>query len=237
MNSNFEFLHASTASLQPRIGVSSCLLGDPVRYDGGHKYTPHISALASQCQFISYCPEAAAGMGTPRPPIQLIASNNSVRARGIESPCKDVTNLLVNSSKRQCEQLQQSQIHGYIFKARSPSCGLRNTPVVDCANGSDVLASGLFATQLQKMLPWVTMLTETELCSTASCQYFLRICQLGIELNKQSDNELRCWHQHYRARLGLPAELENLLALLLDKPGQRRAYWQRLQSWMLEHLP
>lgn len=230
---NFEFLHAATASTHPRIGVSSCLLGDPVRYDGGHKYTPHISALASQCQFISYCPESAAGMATPRPPIQLIASNNSIIARGIESPHRDVTDLLVNSGKLQCERLQKSKIHGYILKARSPSCGLYNTPVVDATSESEIFASGMFTAQLQNMLPWVTMITETELCSSASGQHFLRICQLGIELTRQPGSALHYWHQHYRDQLGLPCGLENQLAVLLDTCEQRQTYWQLLQRWML----
>lgn len=110
------------------LGISSCLLGDEVRYDGGHKRNSYIEqTLGEYFQFQRFCPEMAIGMGVPRDPIRLQKIDGIIRAVGIKDPSLDVTERL-----RECADAQrdwQSEIYGYIFKKDSPSCGMERVKV------------------------------------------------------------------------------------------------------------
>lgn len=105
------------------VGISSCLVGEPVRFDGGHKYDRYINTrLADFMEFRPYCPEVAIGLGIPRPPVRLVRVAGAVRVRGVKDPALDVTDRLSGYGRRIARDLDD--ICGYIFKARSPSCGM-----------------------------------------------------------------------------------------------------------------
>ena len=105
------------------VGISSCLLGQPVRFDGGHKYNRFINArLADFLEFRPYCPEVAIGLGIPRAPIRLVITTGGTRVQGVKDQSLDVTDLLANYGGKVARQLDD--VCGYIFKARSPSCGM-----------------------------------------------------------------------------------------------------------------
>jgi uncharacterized protein YbbK (DUF523 family) len=117
-----------TTSRRIRIAVSSCLLGQRVRYDGGHKRERYIvQRLARRFVLVPVCPEVAIGMGVPRPPIHLVGDPRSPRAVGVDDPSLDVTRKLERYGRRQTRAL--AGVSGYIFKARSPSCGLEGVKV------------------------------------------------------------------------------------------------------------
>lgn len=110
------------------IGISSCLLGQPVRYDGGHKSDAYIIGTLSQYfEFQAFCPEVAIGMGVPRPTIQLVKVNNQVRGVGTKNPDLDVTRPLQDYAHAQLSA--QSELCGYILKKDSPSCGMERVKV------------------------------------------------------------------------------------------------------------
>jgi uncharacterized protein YbgA (DUF1722 family)/uncharacterized protein YbbK (DUF523 family) len=105
------------------VGISSCLLGQNVRYDGGHKYDAFINRrLADFFEFKAFCPEVAIGLGTPRPPIRLVTTADGVRVRGVQDPAQDVTLRLADYGRQIAER--QDDLCGYLFKSRSPSCGM-----------------------------------------------------------------------------------------------------------------
>jgi len=105
------------------VGISSCLLGEQVRHDGGHKYDPLINTeLASFFAFRPCCPEVAIGLGVPREPIQLVQTDRGIQVRGVNNPDIDVTRILEDYGRRIAGEF--ADICGYIFKAHSPSCGL-----------------------------------------------------------------------------------------------------------------
>lgn len=105
------------------VGVSSCLLGQHVRYDGGHKYDAYINRrLADFFEFKPFCPEVAIGLGTPRPPIRLVKIADGVRVRGVQDPAQDVTRQLADYGRQIADR--QDELCGYLFKSRSPSCGM-----------------------------------------------------------------------------------------------------------------
>ncbi len=125
------------------IGISSCLLGDEVRYDGGHKRNSYIEqTLGAYFQFRRFCPEMAIGMGVPREPIRLQRVGEQIHAVGIKDPAIDVTDKLQQCADAQHEWL--AGICGYIFKKDSPSCGIERVKVyhnnVPAKEGSGIYA-------------------------------------------------------------------------------------------------
>jgi uncharacterized protein YbgA (DUF1722 family)/uncharacterized protein YbbK (DUF523 family) len=137
-----------------RLGVSSCLLGQRVRYDGNHKLDRWIAdTLGAHFEFVPVCPEVAIGLGVPRPPIRLVGDPAAPRAVGVDDPALDVTKKLATYGKKMGRELDD--VSGYIFKARSPSCGVERVKVYagsgHARNGRGVYAAAFM--QAQPLLP------------------------------------------------------------------------------------
>lgn len=138
-------------SLSPsgiRLGISSCLLGQRVRYNGGDKHDAYATAtLARAFTLVPICPEVAIGLGVPRPPIELHGNPRTPHAWIEGDAGRDVTGPLADYAHQTARDL--ADIAGYVFKSRSPSCGLFDTPIV----GSAVRGRGVFAHTLIDALP------------------------------------------------------------------------------------
>lgn len=110
------------------VGISACLMGQPVRFNGSHKRSRFCTdTLSEYFDYVSLCPEVAIGMSIPREPIRLVSENSSdpqVRAVGVDDPSTDVTEPLIEYARQQASS--QTQLCGYIFMQKSPSCGLFN---------------------------------------------------------------------------------------------------------------
>lgn len=105
------------------IGVSQCLMGEKVRYDGGHKRNNLlVDGLGEVFEFHPVCPEVAIGLGIPRKPIRLVINGGETRVLGIENPELDVTDALVAQAEVAVQQMPH--ICGYVFIRNSPSCGV-----------------------------------------------------------------------------------------------------------------
>ncbi len=105
------------------LGVSQCLMGDQVRYDGSHKRNRFLTEVLSQyVEYRPMCPEVAIGLGIPRKPIRLVASDGQTRVKGVTNPDLDVTQQLREEADRASSLLQG--ICGYVFMQNSPSCGV-----------------------------------------------------------------------------------------------------------------
>jgi uncharacterized protein YbgA (DUF1722 family)/uncharacterized protein YbbK (DUF523 family) len=110
------------------IGISSCLLGEKVRFDGGHKRDAYImGTLSEYFEFKAFCPEMALGLGTPRPSMRLVKVDNTIEC--ITQQGKTITNNLRELSIQQ--QSWQMQLCGYILKKDSPSCGMERVKVME----------------------------------------------------------------------------------------------------------
>jgi uncharacterized protein YbgA (DUF1722 family)/uncharacterized protein YbbK (DUF523 family) len=108
---------------RPTIGISSCLLGQKVRYDGSAKRDRWI--VDQLGRFVDYqpvCPEMAIGLGVPRPPIRLVGTPDSARVVGVDDPSVDVTAALEDYALDMAGRL--GDISGYVFMSKSPSCGM-----------------------------------------------------------------------------------------------------------------
>ena len=170
-----------------RVAISSCLLGQKVRYDGDHKYDTIIcEELGKVFELIPVCPEVAIGLGIPRPPIQLVDINNTVHALRIDDPSFDVSEPLSAYGKQIAAELDD--ISGYIFKARSPSCGINSTPIY-VEGALSRTGAGLFAEQIIKIHPELPVAEETALHTRAQRNVFqqkiihyhqLKLARLGI---------------------------------------------------------
>ncbi|WP_339675468.1 DUF523 and DUF1722 domain-containing protein [uncultured Zhongshania sp.] len=136
-----------------RIGISACLLGEQVRYDGGHKRLPFASdELARHFDFVKICPEQAIGMGVPRPTIRLVGDPDSPRLVGSSDSSLDVTEKMTVFARDTVATLDY--ISGYILCAKSPSCGMERVPVYsDSGVGLGKVGVGLFAKQLMAAHP------------------------------------------------------------------------------------
>ena len=136
-----------------RIGISACLLGEQVRYDGGHKRLPFASdELARHFDFVKICPEQAIGMGVPRPTIRLVGDPDSPRLVGSSDSSLDVTEKMTVFARDTAATLDY--ISGYILCAKSPSCGMERVPVYsDSGVGLGKVGVGLFAKQLMAAHP------------------------------------------------------------------------------------
>ncbi|KFZ29853.1 hypothetical protein IDAT_01800 [Pseudidiomarina atlantica] len=135
-----------------KVGISACLLGDEVRFDGGHKRSAFCaSELGRHVEFVKLCPEVGIGMPVPRPTIRLEAHAKGTRAV-VPKTGEDVTERLIDFAERATPHLQQ--ISGYVLCAKSPSCGMERVKLYDPATGhAQKEATGIFAAQLQQRYP------------------------------------------------------------------------------------
>lgn len=146
-----------------KIGISACLLGEKCRYNGCAKPCPMIyEMLNDKVQFIPVCPEFNSGMGVPRPPMRLEVSPRGTRAKVIESG-EDKTDMLLDWINVEVHLLERADIAAFIFKARSPSCGLRNVELFTPAGRSiGKHGQGLFAAAMKRHFPEMTMCEESD---------------------------------------------------------------------------
>lgn len=116
------------------VGISSCLLGLNVRYDGSHKHNSYITGtLGEYFEFLPFCPEVEIGLGTPRPTVHLVNKAGLIRSVGVKNPELDITDRLREHAERLNSKI--AQLSGYIVKKDSPSCGMERVKVyADNAN-------------------------------------------------------------------------------------------------------
>lgn len=164
MNHDSETAPADEAVMleKVQVGVSSCLLGEEVRFDGGHKRDAYLTGtLASYFDFVPFCPEAAVGLGIPRQPIRLVRRGVSVRAVGVKTPELDPTDQLAAYAETTTGQL--SHISGYIFKKASPSCGMERVKVYNEKGMPEQNGVGIYAGVLMQRLPLLPVEEEGRL--------------------------------------------------------------------------
>ncbi|GAB6387522.1 YbgA family protein [Stutzerimonas marianensis] len=136
-----------------KVGISACLLGSPVRFNGGHKESRLCSeTLARHFEFVPVCPEVAIGLGTPREPIRLVGDPTQPRAVGSVRPDLDVTDALHAYGERVADELRD--ISGYILMQKSPSCGMERVKVYkDDGHPVKGGGTGVFARALMQARP------------------------------------------------------------------------------------
>ena len=138
-----------------RLGISACLLGQPVRFDGGHKLDRFITdTLGQYVEFVPVCPEVECGLGVPREAMRLVGAVDSPRLLTVRTKI-DHTARLTAWARKRVQELEQENLCGFIFKSKSPSSGMERVKVYpEHAQGSPVNRGvGLFARLFMEHFP------------------------------------------------------------------------------------
>jgi uncharacterized protein YbbK (DUF523 family) len=156
-----------------RIGISSCLLGNAVRYDGGHKGDRLLMDWPAEfVEWVSVCPEVEAGMGVPRPPLHLVREERGVRSVEIGSG-RDHTAAVERYSARRARSLRTLELGGFILKRASPSYGLERIEIHRAIGEPERSGRGIFAAAQVDACPLLPIEEEVRLADARLRENFI----------------------------------------------------------------
>ena len=191
--------------VRTKLGISSCLLGEEVRFDGGHKHNAYVTrTLARHFDFIPFCPEKAIGLPTPRTPIRLVAEPGSSLIRAVESldQSKGRTEKLIRYGQKISTRIED--VSGYIVKKDSTSCGMERVKIYEReAAPAEKRGTRLYTAQLKKELPELPIEEEGLLMEPGLQENFITrvftMCRwrqlLATGLTRQSFVEFHARHK------------------------------------------
>lgn len=155
--------HNNPGNYPIRIGISSCLLGEKVRFDASHKRDPFITEiLGKYFEWVTVCPELEVGMGVPREAVRLVASGENLRMVGVRSK-EDWTGRMVQYAKRRADEIGKMGLSGFILKSKSPSCGMERVRYYSDAGMPGANGPGLFARAIIERFPLLPIEEEGRL--------------------------------------------------------------------------
>jgi uncharacterized protein YbgA (DUF1722 family)/uncharacterized protein YbbK (DUF523 family) len=136
-----------------RIGISTCLLGENVRFDGGHKRDRFVTDTLGQfLEFVPVCPEMECGLGVPRESMRLVGDPESPRL--VTNRTKiDHTERMITWARKRVKELEKEDLCGFIFKSRSPSSGMERVRVYNEKGIPEKKGVGMFARIFMEQFP------------------------------------------------------------------------------------
>ncbi|CAH1607440.1 conserved hypothetical protein [Vibrio jasicida] len=138
-----------------KVGISSCVLGERVRFDSGHKISNFVTKeLDGYFRFVPVCPEVGVGMSVPRPTIRLVSNEERIALVETKNPDNDHTDNMLTYSENKVNELQSEQLCGYIVCAKSPTCGMERVKVYSKNNAAKE-GIGLYTRTLMEKMPWL----------------------------------------------------------------------------------
>ena len=157
-----------------RVGISSCLLGNSVRYDGGHKLDRCLrDTLGALVVWVPVCPEVEYGLPIPREALRLVGDLADPRLATDISGVDHTAGMKVWATVR-LDALEREGLCGFVFKSRSPSCGLRQIKVYPREGGVPSAAGGgIFARAFMERFPLLPVADEDRLSNPALCASFI----------------------------------------------------------------
>lgn len=189
---------------QIRVGVSTCLLGQKVRFDGGHKHDRFLTeSLGRFVRFVPICPELEVGMGVPREAVRLVGDPESPRMVGNKSG-EDWTERMTDYCRKRVQRKDIQALCGYILKRKSPSCGMERVKVYSEESGMPTSPGvGLFAAELMRAHPYLPVEEEGRLTEPwLRDNFVVRVFALyrWRELNRQPFSRQRMieFHTHHK---------------------------------------
>ncbi|MFY9143399.1 YbgA family protein [Sulfuricurvum sp.] len=145
-----------------KIAVSACLLGEKIRFDGGHKHDRFITEELSRfAEFVPFCPEHLA-FGTPRPSIRLLRLENQIYVHSNKDDT-DLTERLIQTSRDELSKIAHTPLSGIIFKSKSPSCGMKSAKTYLDNGFCEGKEDGIFASMCRERYPLLPMEEEGRL--------------------------------------------------------------------------
>jgi uncharacterized protein YbgA (DUF1722 family)/uncharacterized protein YbbK (DUF523 family) len=156
-----------------RIGISACLLGQEVRFDGGHKRDAFLmDVLGKHVEWVPVCPEVEVGMGTPRETLRLVRDDGITRMVTTRTGV-DYTERMNTWSKRRVAELARADLDGYVLKKDSPSCGMERVKIFPGRGPAGRNGRGLFASVLLAALPLLPVEEEGRLADPPRRENFI----------------------------------------------------------------
>lgn len=144
------------------LAVSSCLLGEKIRFDGGHKRDRFITdELSAFAEFVPFCPEHLA-FNTPRPSVRLVSVEGNIRVHSNKSG-EDLTEALLQTSRDELSKLESHRLCGIIFKSKSPSCGIKSAKLYLENGYCEGKEDGIFMHLCRERFPLLPMEEEGRL--------------------------------------------------------------------------
>jgi uncharacterized protein YbgA (DUF1722 family)/uncharacterized protein YbbK (DUF523 family) len=148
---------------KPKLGISACLLGQKVRFDGGHKRERFLTDLFGRfVDWIPICPEIEAGMGVPRESVRLVGTSADPNMIA-EKSGRDWTAAMNQFAAKRLRGLAAANLSGYVFKKNSPSCGMERVKVYSSKGMPERQGRGLFAAAVMKHWPFLPVEEEGRL--------------------------------------------------------------------------
>lgn len=228
----------NTSDKKIPVGISACLLGDSVRFDGGHRrFHFAVDELSDYFEYQSACPEMAIGLPAPRPALRLVKSEEkNVILKFSDGREGDLTQKMVDFST---EYLSKTiNLSGYIVCKNSPSCGLERVRVYDSVgNGNKKSGIGLFTEQLVKAMPWLPVEEDGRLSDPHIRENFIiRVFALHElnELKQKSLNRRSLMDFHARYKLLLLAHSQPLYRELGRLVANNKE-WNSIESFFIEY--
>jgi uncharacterized protein YbbK (DUF523 family)/uncharacterized protein YbgA (DUF1722 family) len=210
-----------------RLGVSSCLLGAEVRYNGGHSRDEFLArTLDPWVEWLPLCPEVEIGLGTPRETIRLTGSIDAPRLQAPRSG-RDLTDAMQSWARQRVEEIAAARLHGYVLKKGSPSCGLYRVRVYDQRGMAQSQGRGLFAAILAERLPLLPLEEEGRLQDPALRENFLERAFTMRRFERLLDHEptidglLRFHAEHKLVLMAHSPAAATALGRLLARPRER----------------
>jgi uncharacterized protein YbgA (DUF1722 family)/uncharacterized protein YbbK (DUF523 family) len=224
--------------VRPSLGVSSCLLGQQVRFDGGHKHDRWVTDVLGQyVDFVPVCPEVEIGMGTPRETIRLERASGTVRLVAPGSGTDHTTAMQTYAEKRSTA-LARMRLCGYILKKDSPSCGMERVRVYDRSGVPARDGRGLFADALLRRLPALPVEEEGRLNDPRLRENFVtRIFahQRWLHLERQGMTRARLFQFHEQHKYMMMARNQagmRRIGNLLGSAGRRSDIARLAQEYL-----
>jgi len=227
-----------------RIGVSSCLLGERVRYDGGHKRDGFlVDMLGRFVDYVPVCPEVEAGFGVPREAMRLVGDPRSPRLL-TQKTKQDMTTRMRRWIDAKLRELADEDLCGFVFKSRSPSSGMERVPVYDDSGMVRGRGVGLFARAFMNRFPHLPVEDEGRLNDIEIREHFIvRIfaCRRWKDLIAAKPGRAGVIEFHARHKYLLMAHHPRLLAecgrLIAGVKGMRREeFLGRYESLFMKAL-
>ena len=181
-----------------RLGISACLLGERVRWDGRDKHAPFVTETLGAVEWVPVCPEVELGLGVPREPVRLEGDPGNPRLRG-ETSRRDHTDAMTRFAIARVAALARLGLSGYVLKSDSPSCGLARVAVH--GHRASRRGRGIFARVLTERLPALPVAEEWALRSPARRARFLA----AVRAYARSREGVRALRRRRRRRGGSSA--------------------------------
>jgi uncharacterized protein YbgA (DUF1722 family)/uncharacterized protein YbbK (DUF523 family) len=197
-----------------RLGISECLLGHKVRYDGGHKWDRFLTdTLGRYVEYVPVCPEAECGLGVPREAMRLEGDPASPSLVTIRSRV-NLTDRMLSWTRKRVSELEREDLCGFIFKSKSPSCGMERVKVFGEKGIPEKKGLGLFAGAFMERFPLVPVEDEGRLHDPLLRENFI-----------ESMFTLKRWRKARRDKMS-PKNLvafhtEHKLLVLAHSPGHQ----------------